>query len=156
MNPWSKRPGKKISVPRFSLESWAQYMADPKQYSSMLREHARSIREQLKLLDKRSVLSVLPEADLIRAITTKLQQIREKSLHFCKDFFSLVSVWSGRRGSNSRPFAWEAKGPPYISTLQLHLEHESELVFCVHVFRMTIAGGRTSAAWAGFRRYVKD
>jgi len=28
-------------------------MADPKQYSSMLREHARSIREQLKLLDKR-------------------------------------------------------------------------------------------------------
>ncbi len=53
MNPWSKRPGKKISVPRFSLESWAQHMADPKQYSSMLREHARSIREQLKLLDKR-------------------------------------------------------------------------------------------------------
>jgi hypothetical protein len=30
------------------------------------------------------------------------------------------------------------------------------LVFCVHVFRMTIAGGRTSAAWAGFRHYVKD
>jgi hypothetical protein len=53
MNPWSKRPGKKISVPRFSLESWAQHMADPKQYASMLREHARSIREQLKLLDER-------------------------------------------------------------------------------------------------------
>jgi hypothetical protein len=68
MNPWSKRPGKKISVPRFSLESWAQHMADPKQYSRMLREHARSIREQLKLPDKRQVLSVLPEADLIRAI----------------------------------------------------------------------------------------
>jgi len=32
MNPWSKRPGKKVSVPRFSLESWAQHMADPKQY----------------------------------------------------------------------------------------------------------------------------
>jgi hypothetical protein len=29
MNPWSKRPGKKVSVPRFSLESWAQHMADP-------------------------------------------------------------------------------------------------------------------------------
>ena len=53
MNPCSKRPGKKVSVPRFSLESWAQHMADPKQYASMLREHARSIREQLKLLDKR-------------------------------------------------------------------------------------------------------
>ena len=23
MNPWSKRPGKKVSIPRFSLESWA-------------------------------------------------------------------------------------------------------------------------------------
>jgi hypothetical protein len=53
MNPWSKRPGKKVSVPRFSLESWVQHMADPKRYESMLREHARSIREQLKLLDKR-------------------------------------------------------------------------------------------------------
>jgi hypothetical protein len=53
MNPWSKRPGKKVSVPRFSLESWAQHMADPAQYANMLREHARSIREQLKLLDKR-------------------------------------------------------------------------------------------------------
>ena len=63
-----ERPGKKVVVPRFSVESWAQHMADPKQYSSMLREHARSIREQLKLLDKRRVLSVLPEADLIRAI----------------------------------------------------------------------------------------
>jgi hypothetical protein len=50
---WSKRPGKKVSVPRFSLESWAQHMSDPKQYANMLREHARSIREQLKLLDKR-------------------------------------------------------------------------------------------------------
>jgi hypothetical protein len=53
MNPWSKRPGKKVSVPRFSLESWAQHMADPAQYANMLREHTRSIREQLKLLDKR-------------------------------------------------------------------------------------------------------
>ena len=53
MNPWSKRPGKKVSVPRFSLESWAQHMADPIQNANMLREHARSIREQLKLLDKR-------------------------------------------------------------------------------------------------------
>ena len=25
---------------------------------------------------------------------------------------SLSAVWSGRRGSNSRPFAWEANGPP--------------------------------------------
>jgi hypothetical protein len=70
MNPCSKRPGKKVFVPRFSLESWAQHMADPKQYASILREHARSIREQLKLLDKRYVLSVLPEADLIRAVGT--------------------------------------------------------------------------------------
>ena len=53
MNPWPKRLGKKVSVPRFSLESWAQHMADPKEYASMLREHALSIREQLKLLDKR-------------------------------------------------------------------------------------------------------
>ena len=52
MNPWSNRPGKKVSVPRFSLESWAQHMADPIQNANMLREHARSIREQLKLLDK--------------------------------------------------------------------------------------------------------
>jgi hypothetical protein len=28
-------------------------MEDPTQYASMLREHARSIKEQLKLLDKR-------------------------------------------------------------------------------------------------------
>jgi hypothetical protein len=28
-------------------------MADPKQYANMLREHARSLRDQLKLLDKR-------------------------------------------------------------------------------------------------------
>jgi hypothetical protein len=27
-------------------------MVDPKLYANMLREHARSIREQLKLLDK--------------------------------------------------------------------------------------------------------
>jgi hypothetical protein len=27
-------------------------MSDPKQHENMLREHARSIREQLKLLDK--------------------------------------------------------------------------------------------------------
>ena len=53
MNPWSQRPGKKVSVPRFSLESWAQHMSDSKQYANILREHARSIREQLKLLDKR-------------------------------------------------------------------------------------------------------
>jgi hypothetical protein len=53
MNPWSKRSGKKVSVPRFSLESWAQHIADPKLDVNMLREHARSIREQLKLLDKR-------------------------------------------------------------------------------------------------------
>ena len=53
MNLWSKRPGKKVTVPRFSLESWAQHMADPKQYARMLREHAGSIREQSKLLDKR-------------------------------------------------------------------------------------------------------
>ena len=53
MNPWSNRPGKKVSVPRFSLESWAQHMSDPKQHANMLREHARSIREQLKLLDER-------------------------------------------------------------------------------------------------------
>ena len=25
-----ERPGKKIVVPRFSVESWAQHMADPK------------------------------------------------------------------------------------------------------------------------------
>ena len=88
--------------------------------------------------------------------SAKVGQLAEKSLHFCKGSFSLIYVWSGRRGSNPRSFAWEANGPPYISTLQLHLEHESELVFCVHVFRMTIACGRTSAAWAGFRHYVKD
>ncbi|MBT5252632.1 MAG: hypothetical protein HOL69_03130 [Chloroflexi bacterium] len=52
MNPWSKSPAKKVSVPHFSLESWARHMPGPAQYASMLREHARSIREQLKLLDK--------------------------------------------------------------------------------------------------------
>ena len=39
MNPWSNRPGKKVSVPRFSLESWAQHMADPIQ-----RKHAEGTR----------------------------------------------------------------------------------------------------------------
>ena len=53
MNLWSHRPGKKIPILRFTLESWAQHMADPVKYASMLREHARSIRNQLKLLDKR-------------------------------------------------------------------------------------------------------
>jgi len=53
MNPWSKRHGKKVSVPRFSLESWEQHMENPMQYANILKEHARSIREQLKLLDKR-------------------------------------------------------------------------------------------------------
>ena len=129
MNPWSKRPGKKVSVPRFSLESWAQHMADPKQYASMLREHARSIREQLKLLDKRWVLSVLPEADLIRAVTTKLQQLTEKPLHFCKDSFSLISVWSGRRGSNSRPFAWEANALP-LSYSRPNTKYRSTFTCC--------------------------
>ena len=38
--------------------------------------------------------------------------ITEKPPHFCKGFFSLVSVWSGRRGSNPRPFAWEANALP--------------------------------------------
>jgi fumarate hydratase class II len=37
----------------------------------------------------------------------RLQQLTEKPLHFCKGFSSLISVWSGRRESNSRPFAWE-------------------------------------------------
>ena len=36
-----------------TLESWAQHMADPVKYASMLREHARTMRNQLKLLDKR-------------------------------------------------------------------------------------------------------
>jgi len=49
------------------------------------------------------------EGHLFRTIATTLRQIREKPLHFCKGFFSLVSVWSGRRGSNPRPFAWEAR-----------------------------------------------
>jgi hypothetical protein len=53
MNLWSKRPGKKVLVPRFSRESWAQHMSDSEQYANMLREHARSINGQLKLLDKR-------------------------------------------------------------------------------------------------------
>jgi hypothetical protein len=39
----------KVSVPRYSLESWARHIADPKQYANMLREHSGSIREQLKL-----------------------------------------------------------------------------------------------------------
>jgi len=39
-------------------------------------------------------LSALPEADLIRAVTTKFQQLTEKLLHFCKDFSSLIYVWS--------------------------------------------------------------
>jgi hypothetical protein len=93
MNPWSKRPGKKVSVPRFSLESWAQHMSDPKQYANILREHARSIREQLKLLDKRQVLSVLPEADLIRAIGT----VKRKTPAFLQGFlqFNLRLVGDG-------------------------------------------------------------
>ncbi|MCI0835272.1 MAG: hypothetical protein J4O05_08820 [Chloroflexi bacterium] len=53
MNPWSHRPGKKIPILRFTLESRAQHMADPKTYAAMLREHARTIRRQLKLHDKR-------------------------------------------------------------------------------------------------------
>ena len=29
MNPWLRRPGPKIPILRFTLESWAQHMADP-------------------------------------------------------------------------------------------------------------------------------
>jgi hypothetical protein len=35
---------------------------------------------------RRWVLSVLPEADLNRAIGTVLDQLTEKPLHFCKGF----------------------------------------------------------------------
>ena len=81
MNPWSKRPGKKVSVPRFSLESWAQHMADPAQYANMLREHARSMREHLKLLDKRTGENSL--------VLSHVAAINEKSPRFLWSFLSL-------------------------------------------------------------------
>ena len=59
-------------------------MADPKQYASMLRERARSIREQLKLLDKQK--GSLLNRHLSEAIATTLQQQTEKPLHLCKGF----------------------------------------------------------------------
>ena len=43
MNPWSHRPGKKIPILRFTLESWAQHMADPVKYASMPRGYAHSL-----------------------------------------------------------------------------------------------------------------
>jgi len=45
-----RRPS--VTLASTSAESWAQHMTDPKLNASMLREHARSIRQQLKLLDK--------------------------------------------------------------------------------------------------------
>ena len=39
------------------------------------------------------MLSVLPESDLIRAITTTLQQLTEKPPYFYEGFSSLVAVW---------------------------------------------------------------
>ena len=60
-----------------------------------------------------AVRSMRPQiGHLFGAVTTKLQQIREKPLHSCKDFSSLIYVWSGGRDSNSRHSAWKAEALP--------------------------------------------
>ena len=56
--------------------------------------------------------SCIPEDDLIRAITTKLQQIREKPPYFYEDFFSLIYVWWSLRGSNPLPPTCKAGALP--------------------------------------------
>ena len=57
-------------------------------------------------------LSMSRIAYLFVAIGSTLGQLREKPPHFCKDFFSLIYVWSGGRDSNSRHSAWKADALP--------------------------------------------
>ena len=51
---WSDQPGYKVEVPRHFLETLADQMADPEKWAYMLREHARTIRKQLALVEKAS------------------------------------------------------------------------------------------------------
>ena len=43
-----------LEVPRHFLETLADQMADPEKWAYMLREHARTIRKQLALVEKAS------------------------------------------------------------------------------------------------------
>ena len=58
------------------------------------------------------VLFILVITYLFGRIGTTLEQLSEKSPHFCEDFFSLIYVWSGGRDSNSRHSAWKADALP--------------------------------------------
>ncbi len=49
---WSDQPGYKVEVPRHFLETLADQMVDPEKWAYMLREHARTIRKQLALVEK--------------------------------------------------------------------------------------------------------
>ena len=49
---WSDQPGDKVEVPRHFLETLADQMADPETWAYMLREHARTIRRQVEVVDK--------------------------------------------------------------------------------------------------------
>ncbi len=49
---WSDQPGYKVEVPRHFLETLAEQMADPEKWAYMLREHARTIRQQLALPER--------------------------------------------------------------------------------------------------------
>ena len=49
---WSDHPVHKVEIPRHSLETLAEQMADPEKWAYMLREHARTMRKQLALLEK--------------------------------------------------------------------------------------------------------
>ncbi len=57
-------------------------------------------------------LSMSRIAYLFGAIGAKLVQTREKPLHFCKGFFSLISVWWSLRDSNPLPPACKAGALP--------------------------------------------
>lgn len=48
----SDQPGYKVDVPRHFLETLADQMAEPETWAYMLREHARTIRKQLTLVEK--------------------------------------------------------------------------------------------------------
>ena len=39
--------------------------------------------------------------------------------------FSLSAIWIGRRGSNSRPFAWEANAPLLVLTVVTNENHSA-------------------------------
>ena len=53
---------------------------------------------------------------LFGAIGAKLVQNKEKPLHFCKGFFSLISVWWSLRDSNPLPPACKLCDPCFSSS----------------------------------------